>query len=101
MRYELKLVGKKVSDEIGRQDRMYGQFNAANNQVVRFGIALLWDELAEAQLAWEAGRVKGDSRGDMSDVRFELIEIAALAMRLARDIDADDVVPGQMGVTAP
>lgn len=90
VRWTVQETGKHVSAEIKRQDACYGRF-LCTAIALRAGLALLGDELAECVEAWDDGHHTGNDYGALRD---ELTQVAALAMRLARDINAEEVKPG-------
>ena len=72
--------------EVWRQDAKHGPtFNAASELgQVRLGVACLEDEVNETRDAW-----REDLRsGDWSHTREEALQVAALALRLVRQIDS-------------
>lgn len=80
----------ELDDEIGRQDRIHPAGYQATRDGIRLGIAAAEDELREALGSWRAGRCKCPTprcnHHDWSDCRGELLQTAAVIMRIVREI---------------
>jgi NTP pyrophosphatase (non-canonical NTP hydrolase) len=72
-------VARQVAREIERQDKVYGPF-ADDAAAVRLAVACLEDEVAEVLEEWR----KWKRRPDWYSLRQEVVQVAALASRLAR-----------------
>jgi len=72
---------------VERQDRNYGPF-ASDSPSVRLAVACLEDEVRECWEAWERGRRLAP---DWFKLREEALQVAALALRLARDVEVSDI----------
>lgn len=77
--------------EIDRQDAKHGPtFNAGSALGrIRLGIACLEDEVRETLDAWRDDRGRPVTDGGWIHTREEALQVAALAMRLVRQIDAE------------
>ena len=75
----------RVKEEIGRQDKRFAAFERSRPSI-RLGIACLEDEVAEAKQAFEDDRHDDFCGLGWSGTTDELIQVAAVAIRLARDI---------------
>ena len=79
-------------DEIIRQDRLHPAGYPANRDGVRLGIAHAEDELEEVKLAHRADRCKcpvpNCGHAHWLDTETEVIQTAAVLLRLARSIRA-------------
>jgi hypothetical protein len=75
---------RRVLEEVARQDRVHGPFSndAAS---VRFAVACLEDEVREARESWDKWKRLPDWYG----VRAEVVQAAAIAIRLARDVSVE------------
>jgi hypothetical protein len=80
-KWEPEAVARRVAEEVVRQDARYGPFT---NDVgsVRLAIACMEDEIREARESWEEWKKRPDWYG----VRGEVVQVAAIAQRLARDL---------------
>lgn len=85
-RYGPEWVARLVAEEIERQDARYGAF-ADDVTSVRLAIACLEDETREVREAWQEWK----KRPDWYSLREEAIQVAAIAMRLARDVRVEIV----------
>jgi len=76
----------ELDREVIRQDAKHGPtFNAASELGrVRLGVACLEDEVEETRDAWREDR----RTGDWSHTREEALQVAAVALRLVRQIDS-------------
>lgn len=74
-------VMSRLAAEIARQDQLHAGWGTTRDGV-RAGIAAIEDEAREAREAWRSERrVNG-----WSDTESEVIQVAAVAFRLAREI---------------
>lgn len=82
----------------GEIEKQYAKYGPFRNYVggMRLGIAALEDEVAEAYDAWRDER----RENNWSHTRTELLQVAAVAMRLLLDTAGmrDDVVFGDDGI---
>lgn len=76
-----EIVAREVAEEVARQDAQYGTFDDSRGSV-RLAIACMEDEIREARDEWE----KWKKRPDWYSVREEVVQVAAIAHRLARDL---------------
>jgi hypothetical protein len=83
--YDEQLLNE-LGDEIERQDLIHPAGYPATRDGVRFGIATVEDETKEALDAWRAER-KVDG---WPETRGELLQVAAVTMRIIRSIDEAD-----------
>lgn len=80
------VIAEELSAEVSRQDALYGPFGGQMPVGrLRLGVAVLQDECDEVLEAWAADR----KTGDWSHTREESLQVAAVAMRLVRQIDAE------------
>lgn len=77
---------RAVEGEMARQDTVYGAFSS-DAPSVRLAVACLEDEVRECWGAWDAGK----RRPDWYALREEALQVAAVALRLARDVEVADV----------
>lgn len=82
--YSQAVVARRVAEEIERQDRMFGPFDSTAGSV-RLAVACLEDEVREIRDEWQ----KWKKRPDWYSVRAEAIQLAAVAARLARDVEVE------------
>lgn len=79
----MSVIGQLI-EEIYRQDKKHGPFAGTRLGKSRLAIACLEDEIAEVKDAWRSER-----RADQwSDTTVELLQVAAVAMRAIRDLEA-------------
>jgi len=71
-----------LQGEMLQQDRMYGTWGSSSAQV-RLAIACMDDEVQEALVEWQRYR----ATTDWLSVRAEALQVAAVAMRLVRDLE--------------
>jgi hypothetical protein len=79
-----------LTAEIARQDHIHPAGYPATRDGLRFGIATIEDETREAWEEWRANR-KCDGWGDL---RGELLQVAAVTMRIIRSLDIEAVTHG-------
>lgn len=81
---------EELKDEMSRQDVKHGtRFNAGSALGrIRLGVACLEDEVEETRNAWREDRRTGHYR----HTREEALQVAAVAMRLVRQIDQEHAV---------
>ena len=77
----------ELDGEVRRQDAKHGtEFNAASPLGrIRLGVACLEDEVEETRNAWRDDR----KTWDFPNVREEALQVAAVALRLVRQIDRE------------
>ena len=75
-----------VSKEMVRQDEKYAPFSS-DVATVRLAIACMEDEVREVRQAWQ----EWHQRPDWLGVRTEAVQLAAVALRLVRDIGVETV----------
>jgi hypothetical protein len=77
----------ELAAEVARQDAKHGaKFNAESAMGrVRLGVACLEDEVSEVLGAWRKER----RSGQWAETREEVLQVAALAIRLVRQIDVE------------
>lgn len=80
-KWDPEVVARMVAEEVARQDATYGPFDNSVGSV-RLAIACMEDETREARESWEQWKKRPDWYG----VRAEIIQVAAIAQRLARDL---------------
>ncbi len=88
----MRLV-EELQNEIYRQDVRYGETFGGTMRVgrIRLGVACLEDEVEEVRLAWrEDRRTESLPVASYANVREEALQVAALALRLVRQIDAEN-----------
>ena len=69
-----------------RQDEKYAPFGS-DVATVRLAIACMEDEVREVRQAWQ----EWHQRPDWFNVRTEAVQLAAVALRLVRDIGVETV----------
>jgi hypothetical protein len=83
------LVGQLLA-EVARQDSLHSGYRPTRDGM-RLALAALQDELDEALAAHRAGRCKCATidcgHHDWTELRVELIQVAAVAIRAIRSID--------------
>lgn len=72
--------------EVLRQDQKYGPF-ASDVATVRLAVACAEDEVRKTLQAWQ----ERHKRPDWRSVRAASVQLAAVALRLARDIGVEDI----------
>jgi len=75
-----------LGEEMARQDEKYAPF-ASDVATVRLAIACMEDEVREVRQAWQ----EWHQRPDWLNVRTEAVQLAAVALRLVRDIGVETV----------
>ena len=75
-----------VREEMTRQDKKYAPFTS-DVATVRLAIACMEDEVREVREAWQ----EWHQRPDWLNVRTEATQLAAVALRLVRDIGVEAV----------
>lgn len=76
---------ERIVAEVERQDQRFGHFTR-DRPSIRLGIACLEDEVAETLRAFDDDRHDDFCGLGWSGTTDELIQVAAVATRLARDI---------------
>lgn len=91
-RREMDIAGMalvtELLEEVDRQDEKHGPFEGSALGRSRLGLACVQDELAEALDAWRAERPQSDGYVDLHTcgrTRAELLQVAAVALRVIRD----------------
>jgi NTP pyrophosphatase (non-canonical NTP hydrolase) len=78
-----------LATEICKQDSLHAEGYPYTRNGVRLGIAALEDELGEVWQEWNnSKRALGNAR---SELRAELMQVAAIAMRIIRSLDAEPI----------
>jgi hypothetical protein len=74
--------------EIEKQDALHPSGYPYTRDGIRLGIAAIEDETREVWDAWHAiRRTIGNGSADPGDLRGELMQVAAICMRIVRTID--------------
>jgi hypothetical protein len=79
-----KQVEAAVRQEVARQDASYGAFDSSIGGM-RLAVACLQDEASECFDAWQNWK----RRPDWHQLRGEAVQLAAVAHRLARDVEVE------------
>lgn len=74
----------EVLREVAKQDSNYGSFGTTAPEVL-LALACLDEELEEAKQQWRDWK----SRPDWFGLRKEAVQIAAIALRLIRDVEVE------------
>jgi hypothetical protein len=74
-----------LQDEIINQDANHPESYPYNRNGVRLGIAALEDEVNEVYEEWRNN--KRHLGNCVNEIRYELLQVAAIAMRMIREID--------------
>jgi hypothetical protein len=84
---------QEVAHEIERQNAIHPAGCPPTRDGIRLGLAAAQDELREALDAWRSGRCKCPDpmcgHHDWTDARIEIIQCAAVLLRIAAGIPVD------------